>query len=57
MFIVWATGHVTETMPDVPYTAMPYNINPLNKSAPGASATCCRASGQGLRQTPCQGQG
>ena len=37
VFIVWATGHVTETLPDLPYTTNPYNTNPLNKSAPGAA--------------------
>ena len=39
MFIVWVTGHVTEILPDLPYTTNPYNINPLNESAPGASCT------------------
>ena len=38
-FIVWATGHVTETELDLPYTTNPYNVNPLNKSAPGARRT------------------
>jgi len=42
-YIVWATGHVTEASPDLPTTTNPYNVNPLNKSAPGALLYCCRA--------------
>ncbi len=35
MFITWVTGHVTETLPDIPYTATSvYNVNPLNVSKP-----------------------
>ena len=39
-YIVWATGHVTETLPDLPTTTNPYNVNPLNKSQPGAFLSC-----------------
>ena len=43
VFITWVTGHVTETLPDIPYTLTSvYNVNPLNKSAPGAVSTHCR---------------
>ena len=42
-YIVWATGHVTETLPDLPTTTNPYNVNPLNKSAPGALLRCLGA--------------
>ncbi len=35
--ITWVTGHVTETLPDIPYTATSvYNVNPLNVSKPSA---------------------
>ena len=35
--ITWVTGHVTETLPDLPYTATSvYNVNPLNVSKPSA---------------------
>ena len=41
VFITWVTGHVTETLPDIPYTATSvYNVNPLNKSAPGVALSC-----------------
>ena len=42
MYIVWLTGHVTETLPDLPYTTNPYNVNPLNKSAPGVQRSFLR---------------
>ena len=43
VFITWVTGHVTETLPDIPYTATSvYNINPLNMSAPGVPLKSCR---------------
>ncbi len=43
-YIVWATGHVTEASPDLPTTTNPYNVNPLNKSAPGAVSQLLRGS-------------
>ena len=36
LFIVWATGHITETLPDIPYKVKVYSSDFANKSQPGA---------------------
>ena len=36
LFVVWATGHITETLPDIPYKIKVYSSNFANASKPGA---------------------
>ena len=35
LFLVWATGHITETLPDIPYKVKVYSSNFANASKPG----------------------
>ena len=57
-FFVWATGHVTETLPDLPTTTNPYNVNrPTNPRRVRSSAVAglCRLSGSGSGSAPAKG--
>jgi hypothetical protein len=46
LYVVWATGHITETLPDIPYKVKVYSSSFANKSQPGAKpfATSVAAS-------------
>ncbi len=35
LFLVWATGHITETLADIPYKVKVYSSNFANASKPG----------------------
>ena len=46
LFVVWATGHITETLPDIPYTVKVYSSDFANASKPGASPPCTPPDGR-----------